>query len=263
MSARFVESVEGIKVKHLRRAVHLSTLAGVLLMGFSGTELLTALLVFALSGKVGVELGYHRCLSHRAFDLSLWTRRLVLTLGALTVRGSPLSWAIVHRQHHAEADTAGDPHSGFHHPGWTPKHLRIEKKYGASLSLVKDPWLRFLHRHYNLLIIGLFVSILLLNPKLYFIGLAFPVLLTSFSNFLTNTVCHRWGYRNFSTADRSTNNLLVQILTLGGGLHNNHHAMPGAINQGVRWFEIDYFYFVTRLIMWIDRALFPSRAERT
>ena len=43
-----------------------------------------------------------------------------------------------------------------------------------------------------------------------------------------NVLSHKFGYRNFDVNDTSTNLPWVNIITMGGGLHNNHHARPGS-----------------------------------
>ena len=51
------------------------------------------------------------------------------------------------------------------------------------------------------------------------------------------------GSRRFDTADDSRNNLLVAVLTLGEGWHNNHHHYPSTVRQGFVWWEIDPTYY--------------------
>ena len=45
--------------------------------------------------------------------------------------------------------------------------------------------------------------------------------------------------RNFDTPDTSQNNILVGLLTLGFGWHNNHHHNPRELVNQYRWWEID------------------------
>jgi fatty-acid desaturase len=53
-----------------------------------------------------------------------------------------------------------------------------------------------------------------------------------------------WGYRNFDTTDKSTNNTLGQWLFgfPGAMLHNNHHAFPDEYNYKMseKWYETDF-----------------------
>jgi len=71
---------------------------------------------------------------------------------------------------------------------------------------------------------------------------------------LVNSAAHRWGYRNYTTTDHSTNNWMVALLTNGEGWHNNHHAAPRACSQGHRWWEIDLTYSFVRGLQLVGLA---------
>ena len=60
---------------------------------------------------VGVTVGFHRMLTHRAFQTYPWIERTFAVLGSLSVQGSVLDWVADHRKHHAHTDIEGDPHS--------------------------------------------------------------------------------------------------------------------------------------------------------
>jgi stearoyl-CoA desaturase (delta-9 desaturase) len=63
-----------------------------------------------------------------------------------------------------------------------------------------------------------------------------------------NSICHRWGYRNYQTPDDSRNNVLVGILASGEGWHNNHHADPSSARHGHKWWELDLAWLSIRLL---------------
>jgi stearoyl-CoA desaturase (delta-9 desaturase) len=54
-----------------------------------------------------------------------------------------------------------------------------------------------------------------------------------------NAACHCWGYRNHKTSDQSRHNIVVGLLGMGFGWHNNHHADPRKLILTERWWEID------------------------
>src|SRR5947208_15871760 len=60
---------------------------------------------------VGITVGFHRLLTHRAFQTYPWLERAFAVLGSLSVQGSVMDWVADHRKHHAHADQEGDPHS--------------------------------------------------------------------------------------------------------------------------------------------------------
>ena len=61
--------------------------------------------------RLGVTLGYHRMLTHRAFESSRAFRAIVTAFGSMAVQGSVITWVADHRKHHAFTDHEGDPHS--------------------------------------------------------------------------------------------------------------------------------------------------------
>jgi stearoyl-CoA desaturase (delta-9 desaturase) len=67
---------------------------------------------------------------------------------------------------------------------------------------------------------------------------------------LVNSAAHLFGKRSFATADQSRNNLLIALLTLGEGWHNNHHRYPASARQGFTAAEIDVTYWGLKLLSW-------------
>ena len=54
------------------------------------------------------------------------------------------------------------------------------------------------------------------------------------------------SHRTFATKDRSRNNMLVALLTLGEGWHNNHHRYASSSRQGFYWWQIDFTYYLLK-----------------
>jgi len=89
-----------------------------------------------------------------------------------------------------------------------------------------------------------------------------PVFLISASSLITihsaglvNALCHRYGYRNFKTKDNSTNNTFINIITLGSGLHNNHHADPMNYSNKVKNYEFDFPAWIIEKFLIEDKKL--------
>ena len=59
----------------------------------------------------GVTIGFHRLLTHRAFQTSKPLEYRWAILGSMSVQGSVMDWVADHRKHHAHTDQEGDPHS--------------------------------------------------------------------------------------------------------------------------------------------------------
>ena len=67
-------------------------------------------------------------------------------------------------------------------------------------------------------------------------------------SFAINSVGHTIGLRSFSTADDSRNNVVMAVLTLGSGWHNNHHAFPGSASLWFLPWHIDPCYALIRAL---------------
>ena len=63
-----------------------------------------------------------------------------------------------------------------------------------------------------------------------------------------NSLAHMFGYQNYKTRDKSTNNWLVALIAHGEGWHNNHHADPRSAAHGHRWWEFDMSFWVIRIL---------------
>ena len=85
-------------------------------------EVVLLVALYALTG-IGITVGFHRLLTHRAFTAHPAVRVALLGLGSMAAQGRCIDWAAHHLKHHAHADRPGDPHSpmdGFLHAhiGW-------------------------------------------------------------------------------------------------------------------------------------------------
>ena len=63
----------------------------------------------------GITIGYHRLLTHRAFETPRPMRYALAVTGSMAVQGSVIAWVADHRKHHAFSDDEGDPHSPHGH----------------------------------------------------------------------------------------------------------------------------------------------------
>ena len=71
--------------------------------------LLSYAVVF-LTSCVGMEVGFHRLLAHRAFVVPKLLEHVLSVIGTLGAAGSPVGWVSMHHLHHAHTDRRGDPH---------------------------------------------------------------------------------------------------------------------------------------------------------
>ncbi len=79
-------------------------------------------------------------------------------------------------------------------------------------------------------------------------GFVISTLAVYHATFRVNSVGHLIGRHRYANRDDSINSWWLALLTFGEGWHNNHHRFPGAVRQGVRWWEIDVTYYGLRML---------------
>jgi len=233
--------------------MHVACLA-VFLTGASVPALVLCGVVYLLQ-MVGITAGYHRYFSHRSYKTSRVFQFALAWLGCSAAQRGPLWWAAQHRHHHRTSDTPEDLHSPVTHSfwhshiGWVLSGESDVTDEGTVKDLSRYPELRWLDRCHWL-------------PPLLLAGLCFLAggwaglvwgffvssVLSHHATFTVNSICHVWGWRRYATADASRNNVLVALITLGEGWHNNHHHYQSSARQGFRWWEIDVSYYLLWLL---------------
>ena len=224
--------------------VHLITLAGVLWAGVTWQVVVWGLVQY-LVVMFGVTAGYHRYFSHRAFKTSRAFQLVLAVLAQCSAQMSVLWWAAHHRHHHRTSDQPQDVHSPrqrgllYAQVGWllTPD---ADADYRCIQDLVRVPELRFLDR-WRLLpatCVGVASWLLLGWPGL-FSGFFVSLVLSWHATFTINSLTHVWGKARFDTGDDSKNSLILALITLGEGWHNNHHRYMGSARLGFGPWEID------------------------
>jgi sn-1 stearoyl-lipid 9-desaturase len=228
------------------------------LFTFTWTALAVSLAVFWVAGSLGIGMGYHRLLTHRGYRTPKWVEYFLTLCGTLTLEGGPVQWVTTHRIHHAHTDGAADPHSPrdgtwWAHAGWifrgtAQNHDRATvERY--SPDLLKDGFHVWISRWYYLPQVTLGVALLLFGGWPVFLWAVFlRTVVGLHATWLVNSATHMWGTRRFETADDSTNNLLIALLTFGEGWHNNHHAHPRAARHGLAWYEVDVNWWGIRTL---------------
>tara|TARA_Y100001968_G_scaffold161574_1_gene147787 strand:- start:904 stop:1836 length:933 start_codon:yes stop_codon:yes gene_type:complete len=233
-------------------AIHLLTIFA-LAPRFLSWQAFTALIIlYWITACLGVTLGYHRLLSHRAFQVPHWLERFFATCGALSCQHGPIDWVGLHRHHHTFSDTDADHHNshkGFwwSHMGWMFEPIPAMKAVPRlSGDLNKDPYYRWLNKNFLLLQIPLgFLLFWIGNTyncggwAMVLWGIPVRLVLVYHVTWLVNSATHCWGTRVFDSGDSSKNNAWVAALTFGEGWHNNHHAFPNSARQGLFRGQID------------------------
>ena len=208
-----------------------------------------------LFGGLGICLGFHRLLTHRAFKAPRWLERTLAVLGCVAWQGSPVQWAAVHRTHHRDSDGPVDPHSPqesfwWGHMLWILQKRPIDRPVEeVAKDLLQDPFMRWLHKWFWTLQLPLAAALYLVGGLPWVVwGIFVRTTVVWHGTWLINSAAHRWGYANFDLGDGSRNLWWVALLTFGEGWHNNHHHHPSAATHGLRWWEIDVTGLTIRLL---------------
>jgi stearoyl-CoA desaturase (delta-9 desaturase) len=208
-----------------------------------------------------VTIFLHRHQAHRALDLHpvvshffrFW---LWLTTGMVTKE-----WAAIHRKHHAKCESVEDPHSpqiyGINRVLWAGVFLYVKEshipqtmeRYGHGTP---DDWIErnVYSRHavlglvlmgiVNVLAFGVLPGMLILLTQIVWIPF--------WAAGVINGVGHFWGYRNYDSADASTNIVPWGLLIGGEELHNNHHAYASSAKLSSKWYEFDLGWLYIRVL---------------
>jgi fatty-acid desaturase len=231
---------------------------------WSWTALITAVLLYWIAGSLGIGMGYHRLLTHRAFRVPKAVEYFLVTCGTLAAEGGPIQWVATHRIHHAHTDQKGDPHTPrdggwWAHVGWVLKgtgqdHDRATLERYAP-DLLKDQFYVVLSRWFYLPQFLLAIALFAFGGwGVMLWGICLRVTLGLHATWLVNSATHIWGRQRFETGEDSRNSWWVALLTFGEGWHNNHHAHPTSARHGLKWYEIDFNWWSISLLRLVGLA---------
>jgi stearoyl-CoA desaturase (Delta-9 desaturase) len=240
-------------------AVHLIAIGGVIASGWSWSGAAIALGLYYVR-MFFITAGYHRYFSHRSFKTSRVFQFVLGWAAESTAQKGVLWWAGHHRRHHKYSDQEGDVHSvkldglWWSHVGWiTGSDPEFDE---PDLEHVKDlaryPELRWLQR-WNMVPPALLGGAMFLfgGWHLFLWGFLVSTVMAWHGSFSINSLAHLIGRRRYQTTDDSRNSLMLALITLGEGWHNNHHHYMTSANQGWRWYEIDVTYYILRALGWM------------
>jgi stearoyl-CoA desaturase (delta-9 desaturase) len=247
--------------------------SGVLDLPWWGLVIVALLLTHITIAAVTIFL--HRHQAHRALDLHplashffrFW---LFMTTGMVTKE-----WAAIHRKHHAKCETVDDPHSpqiyGINRVLWGGVFLYVKEahnkqtleRYGQGTP---DDWLErnvyTRHASAGLIVMGM-IDVIFFGIVPGLLILATQIVWIPFwAAGVINGIGHYWGYRNWSSADASTNIFPLGILIGGEELHNNHHAFGSSAKLSNRWYEFDIGWMYIRILEMLGLAQIKKIAPR-
>ncbi|MEY2441835.1 MAG: hypothetical protein QOJ46_1261 [bacterium] len=236
-------------------------------------ELSVMAFMYIVTG-LGITVGYHRMLTHKAFQSSKPVEYFWAILGSMAVQGPAIAWVADHRKHHAHTDEEGDPHSPhvgqgsglkglwFAHVGWLTKTQGSSEFRKYAPDLCEDKGMRWISRNF-LAFVGLSLLIpFALGFALHGFSITGGLWVLLWAGFVRmfflhhatwsiNSVCHFFGRRRFDVEDKSTNVAWLAIPTFGESWHHNHHAFPRSARQGLGRWEVD----LSAMVIWAMERL--------
>jgi fatty-acid desaturase len=256
--------------------VHLLALLALLPYCFSWTGVAVMLVGVHLFGQ-GVNLCYHRLLTHRSFEVPKWLERCFTTVALCCLQDTPAKWVCWHRIHHNHSDEPQDPHSplvGFlwSHFGWLMLHNvgthDIAAYYKYARDILDDPYYMLLEKRrwlhagiYAAHALAFFLAGALLGwavwgsqaavqmgTSLLVWGVLVRTVLVWHITWSVNSLSHLFGYQSYATGEESRNNWFVALITVGEGWHNNHHHDQASACNQHRWWELDVTWYQIRLL---------------
>jgi stearoyl-CoA desaturase (delta-9 desaturase) len=247
-------------------SIHLICL-GVIWVGWSWSAVAACVALFF--GRMFIITAfYHRYFSHRTFRTSRAVQFLAAFIGTTTAQRGPIWWAAHHRNHHRHSDHPPDVHSPglwgllWSHMGWFLSDDGLKTDWKQVPDWAKVPELVWLERWHLIGPLALaggsfalgaalqtwFPALGTNGPQMFVWCFGLSTTLLYHGTFTINSLAHTIGRRRFATTDDSRNSMLLSLLTLGEGWHNNHHHYPGTVRQGFYWWEFDPTYYALRLM---------------
>ncbi len=260
---------------------HLLALLAFVPWFYSSTGVALAVIGVYFFGAAGINLCYHRLLTHRSFSCPLWLEHTFAIIAVWCVEDTPARWVSTHRLHHHRSDDRPDPHSPlvnlfWSHMGW----LFLENtELGRNVAydryardILRDKFYRWIERYVvwitlaqsvlyyaagfliELALGGSTMEAVQFGASVWLWGVVVRTVVVWHISWTVNSFAHVFGYQNYDTGDHSRNNVWVAIITSGEGWHNNHHAEPGCACNQRHWWEIDLTYLLLRLLVLIGLA---------
>ena len=279
-------------------AIHLVACAAFFPALFSWSGLVVGLATMYLIGTLGINVCYHRLLTHRSFATPKWFERVLTVLAVCNAQGSSIHWVAAHRVHHQHSDDQPDPHTPFVSFMWAHFIWLVVRNSGIhsersldryAADLRGDKFHRKLDDGYAWIYVWAFHALLITAAGFGYgywqaggvdaatagmwmagswlvWGVALRMVMVYHITWAINSVTHVWGYKNYQTTDDSRNNWLFGFLGMGEGWHNNHHADQRSAAHGHRWWELDVTYLTIRFFQLFGLAtkiVTPKRNKGT
>lgn len=177
---------------------------------------------------------------------------------------SARAYGIMHRMHHAYADTEKDPHSPLYFSNVFALMWHTKKVYADIMDKRVEPEIRFTKNlpdwpamdkwgqsiPNRILFACLYTGFYILFAHHWWMFALIPVhiLMGPVHGSIINWFAHKYGRVSYKMNNTSRNFIPIDVLMLGENYHNNHHKYPSNANFGVKWYEVDPLYLIMRFL---------------
>lgn len=173
-----------------------------------------------VAGYLSVAISHyilHLHFGHKTYKDTIQNKLLSLSC-LFTGIGTPLEYALIHRQHHKYSDKKGDPHSPVLEGFWNVLFLKMNSTK-MELNLIRDfiksEFQRKLNLHFFKIWILIFLSVLIIYPPVALFIIAPMCIHATTSAQLITACCHSNGY--------AENVPWIAIINPWAWNHGDHH----------------------------------------
>ncbi|WP_224240155.1 acyl-CoA desaturase [Hyalangium gracile] len=244
--------------------LHVGALVGGTLF-FSWSAVAVAAGLLAVTMCLGVSVGFHRGLIHRAFQTSRAVEAVLAVLGSLAGLGGILGMTRMHHRrdyHQNQPDCpayfgyAGGFLEAMGYALFFDYEARDASVYPpVEPSVAERPLFLFLERAGLWLQVPLALALYAAGGAAFVAwGIFVRLALTQDGFWAVHYVSHVSGeqpYELAGAAEQGRNTGWLALLSMGESWHNTHHAYPSSAQMGVGWSQPDPGFWAVRGMEWL------------
>jgi stearoyl-CoA desaturase (delta-9 desaturase) len=171
---------------------------------------------------------------------------------------SPRVYGIMHRLHHAYADTELDPHSPAFdktlfsmmlrtsrtYVGIMYGGIQVEERFTKNVPEWKwfDWWGNTWYSRALWSAVYMAIYVVYAPSPWWYLLVPVHIMMGPIHGVIINWFAHKYGEASFETDNTSKNLFKLDLLMLGEAYHNNHHTFPSRSNFAAKKGEFDMCY---------------------
>jgi stearoyl-CoA desaturase (delta-9 desaturase) len=240
-------------------AIHVLAVIGVIFFPMPGWRVALITVALAWIGGLGVTVGYHRALAHKAVRLHPVVKHVLIFFAMFNGSGAPASWTANHRQHHSRVETHEDISSPWIGGFWWA-HLRWLWQAG---NVPLQRWCpdmdtteyRFWQRaQVAMLAVSLFGALPFGWAAFFWLG-PMRLVVSLHAQCFINSIAHmREGRQPGEDSSQNIAWLAPLHFFQGENWHGNHHAKPWSARFGWKLWQVDFGWYAIVMLELVGLA---------